>query len=66
MAAASKSVMGAPIKVQALVQSPYTLGGDADLRLVKLDDAHFKQRDTSQNDAVWGLFDLDAKLDTES
>lgn len=56
--------MGSPINVQALVQSPYTLGGDADLRLIKLDEVHFRQRDTSQNDAVWDLFDLDAKLDT--
>lgn len=57
------SLMGSPSGVQTLVQSPYTLGGDADMRLLQLDDEHFKQRNTSLNNAVWDLFDLDAKLD---
>lgn len=63
MSSSSTYLTRPPTGLHALTQSPYTLGGDTDLRLLKLDDAHFKQRDTSQNDAIWDLFDLELKFD---
>lgn len=52
-----------PVGLHALVKSPYTLGGDVDLRVLKLDDTHLRQRDKSQNRAIWDLFDLDKEFD---
>lgn len=38
---------------------PRSLGGDADLRLVKLDQKHLTQQDTSLNARIWSLFPLE-------
>lgn len=43
---------------------PRTLGGDADLRLVKLEKKHLTQEDTSLNGKIWALWTLEeSKMD---